>query len=703
MSANLRRLLGIDRPAVKKSTAQALILRRASPKIESSERKRDSDENDDGDDSHAELPHDGKRDHGGQTLPIPPLVDNFTVLCREYACVDARFERVLYKLQFRVPCETVRRGQLQYAQPLAVLSDCAQSLTRRCVAQRKEMFVCDVRIVDYDTRAMPFDVQLTFQLDKSTDEAVRRVHAKRQMYQSAGRSLNYSMRDVLLPQRCHVSSCTSPRRNGSSGDSEEAVYGVPAQQLLRGPCVLDDRLSQVQLGSVEALQFSSQHLFKNVVRNVYGVSTTMARRLAMLFHDDEHSDSADEYDFCLVPTDYAYCSLLERVHMYLALNEYAKHAPLNEPFETLDRALYELPFVMQWVVFRTARLRCVASFIETTLTSRHAHFDPMRVVAFCTPFAVGSWLDAWQRQVHVRTTRNAAKKASTTNGTVRVSADETIDSAQRRVVHEELDVDETTEFTFTATVAVHVALLPLTSNASTVLAQSEDAKRYRDIEKLINNSGQTSASSSTLPPSFVETTLAEMEQKNGHVRQFGGSSSDDSRTSTVFSAHSTESDDDDEETSLSSSSSETKTVKNSGSGDDSTTFVDEEWAIACQKRDPLGEVTTGDRNRLRSRNMPIALIGGASTFSESDASENVSASSPYTFELPQRFANSPAIPPEPESHTLNRFFSKKTKFTDSLPVHAPAVPPPPALPAVAANDDESTGGEYESGDVRSMA
>ncbi len=459
MSANLRRWLGVD--DVPRRKPSAAPVQRSPLLIRTAARP-------------AALPN------NAEEPPEPPLiVSSFRQLCSLYSCVTPKFVSVPLHFRFSVDCDDVRRGMVKFSQPLSLVDKSqAQVLTRRAAIEDKTAYVCAVEIEKYDTGNMQFPVQLSLRLDHRVDEWERRREQRTFVRQGRASPTIYSMRDVVLPQH---PKCVHPETT----------------LLMRGPCILSDPLSGVQIGSLEALNFSTTHLFTNVAQRVSGDSP-LVRQLSLLFHD-ECSD--DDSIFYLVSTDYAYCSLLERVHLFLALSEYESHSSLREPFEAVDSALFKLPFSMQSVVFRASRLTTVANFIEQTLAHRHPTVEPLRIEASCTPFAHRSWLEAWQRRVAVHSSNGASTK--------KVGKERRVSAAQECVTHEQLDVEQQVEFSFDVTVTVHCALLPTNDGP-----RKKEKTKYREIESIINNSNATSLAT------------ADSDICNG-----GSSSGDDSPTS----------------------------------------------------------------------------------------------------------------------------------------------------------------------------
>lgn len=205
-----------------------------------------------------------------------------------------------------------------------------------------QLYLLDLQLAGYDTRAMPFDVQVSV----------------------SGVSSEARVRDYILQANTH-------QRN---------AHGAPSLT----PRSAQRSSDPEPLSPLEALGFSSTDLHNNTLECVDSLSQpSRAVCLARLFGDDISGARRGElHRFCLVPLAYQFAPLLQRVHALI-----------------VDSSNTELPLSSDAIVFRARDLSAAVLYIERNLVAAHPRFSLSQLSSRLSPFGDLSWLEAWSKHV----------------------------------------------------------------------------------------------------------------------------------------------------------------------------------------------------------------------------------------------------------------------------------------------------------------
>jgi len=323
---------------------------------------------------------------------VPSMVRHFVTLLDEQGRMpETQLGVVWADAHFEIDEAAVRRGMARFDQPMDVAISGA--LRHKLAVDRRlhglAPHALSVVLASYDTRPMPFDMQLSI--------GGMRLSAEPRLGER--RDSDACLRDYVLPR-----SAERPR----GGDDEPIA-------LLTRPLVCEESLTDTRFGSIEAIGFDSADLFERVVQLVdretdprrcerlallFGARQGSLGALGALFGGDAQSAAAHHSTprrrrFCLLPIGYEFTSLLVRVHIYLTMRA-LRHSRVHEvPRDAIDRSLYELPYSSELLVFPHDELHEVVDFINRNLVDVHPQFDPFRITAHLAPFDQASWTKAW--------------------------------------------------------------------------------------------------------------------------------------------------------------------------------------------------------------------------------------------------------------------------------------------------------------------
>lgn len=312
----------------------------------------------------------------------PALVREIDAILKSEAYVGgavdkARIGYVLMHAQVDVSESDIRRGQLAPEQPMRVefRGANAHHLGIDMALAQTMPYALSATLVGYDTRALPFDAQLS--LTGMTDAE--------------------ALRSCILLSRDHV----------------ERGKTCKPHALLTRPLVCHEPRTGVQFSSIEAIGFDALQLRNNVLEHVtFAEQPERTMRLAQLFGQRQAalaglgalldatmssagaaSSSTLLRNFYLVPTVYEFTSLLARVHLFLTMRAVRVARTTNQA--TLDTSLYEVPFSRGHMVFPASELDEVIEFISAHLADAHPKFTAKSIGVRIAPFNYANWSDAW--------------------------------------------------------------------------------------------------------------------------------------------------------------------------------------------------------------------------------------------------------------------------------------------------------------------
>lgn len=245
-------------------------------------------------------------------------------------------------------------------------------------------YALSVSLISYDARQMPLDTQISL-LGFETE-------FERRMGERVPR--DSSMRDHILIGK------------------HEMPLGDKPRTLLTRPLVCTEPLTKLSFASVEAVGFNSAYFWKEQARRV---PESKRARIARLFFRGpptelndatmQHgSDSGSRVAYFTVPLAYRYTSLIQRVHVYLTLQQLRRESVYEIDVDSIDPAVYELPSTSQHYIFEQSSLNAAVRYIDERLVDVHPTFDPKRLKVMLEPLTFDSWTDAWLARENVART-----------------------------------------------------------------------------------------------------------------------------------------------------------------------------------------------------------------------------------------------------------------------------------------------------------
>ncbi len=319
----------------------------------------------------------------------PVLVREMDALLKAAALVGsavdkARIGYAILRAEFDVSESDIRRGQLELECPMRVsfIGNAPNHIGIDTALAGTKPYALSAALVGYDTRALPFDVQVALTGVSDAD----------------------SLRDCILLGR---------------DLAERGSKTCKPHALLTRPLVCHEPLTGSSFGSIEAIGFDAQQLRSNVLEHVTAADQPeRAQRFAQLFGQRQAAlanlgvlldatlscagggggSGASQLlrSFYLVPTVYEFTKLLVRVHLFLTMRA-VRIARISSP--AIDMSLYEVPYSRGHMVFPAAELDEVIDFINTHLVGAHPSFLAGSLSARISPFNYASWSDAWSNVV----------------------------------------------------------------------------------------------------------------------------------------------------------------------------------------------------------------------------------------------------------------------------------------------------------------
>jgi hypothetical protein len=215
-----------------------------------------------------------------------------------------------------------------------------------------DTYLLDVRLAAYDTRAMPFDMQVGIE--------------------GAGEKVcDYIMQ----------------------GNTHQLVYSPPLLTPRKGA---SNGGSATEVSPLEALGFSTPELYSSVAEHIDSrIDQTRAAALERLFgatSDTPHQTQLVPR-FYLVPCAYRFATLLQRVYHLLL----CKRTGLVD--ECSSNSCAALPRTSEALVFRAADLTATVAYIERELIVAMPAFELSKLMARIGPFGDVEWHTAWCRYV----------------------------------------------------------------------------------------------------------------------------------------------------------------------------------------------------------------------------------------------------------------------------------------------------------------
>ena len=332
--------------------------------------------NGDGGGGHNDDDDDGGSD-GVLHIPVPlPMMSLYRFIQDEQLSEQVVWGRMLMQFIFDIGNSTEEPGKLMFgfrSHKVYLGSDSEEVLKRR------PRLLC-VHVVQHNAELMPVDT--IFSLKLTPDEQQQQQQQQQQP-------------DTPSSSAVKPATASPAYTNGAillvRGTQKVADYHPPP--VFGNVMVYEDPYKRVQFSSIEAVNFSADELWRTAV-SVAHVDTHHIARLFCLHNHQRLTNAAcarhglRKQCFFLVPRRYAFTSLLQRVHDYLAIRQltadYINLPPLSTPLP--DPSLYRLPLTSDCVVFDCDSLHRAVQFIEAHLVAAHPLFVPAEIGAHLRPF-----------------------------------------------------------------------------------------------------------------------------------------------------------------------------------------------------------------------------------------------------------------------------------------------------------------------------
>ena len=274
--------------------------------------------------------------------------------------------RILMNFTFSINQDAENANKVSLYQETAVLKCDEEEMSEDICDKRVKVRMLNAYVIAHDAQSMPVDTIFSLKSGERTAQVPPVTN-----YTNGGA--------VLL-------------RNSTSNAADQPTT------LFGNELVYEEPLTGTQFSSVEAINFNSVDLLNRVVVRVENGDTQHIARLFCISNRQRQLQrhfipctrhAVSDQCFALVPLMYSYRSLLVRVHMFLAVRQYAEdvnHAPLAMKAMLDDESLYTLPVTSDFVIFDCNSLTRVVEFIDRHLLNAHPLFSVVEVQAALRPF-----------------------------------------------------------------------------------------------------------------------------------------------------------------------------------------------------------------------------------------------------------------------------------------------------------------------------